>query len=157
MTTPGAANSEHDQETCSPHLPTRGTRQRSRSFNRDWVLAFLLLAATLAAYYPAWNGTPIWDDDAHITSPELRSVAGLTRIWTELGATHQYYPVLHSLSWAAHRLWGDSPLGYHLLNILLHVSSALLLVRLLRRLRIPVPWLAAAVFALHPVQVESVA
>jgi protein O-mannosyl-transferase len=116
-----------------------------------------LLVALLWAYWPAWHGQPVWDDDAHMTRPELRSVAGLVRIWTELGATQQYYPLVHSVFWAEHRLFGDGTLGYHLVNILLHWCSALLLVAILRRLRIPGAWLAGGIFALHPVMVESVA
>jgi tetratricopeptide (TPR) repeat protein len=121
------------------------------------LLSIILFVVTLGAYYPAWNGTPIWDDDHHITRPELRSLDGLGRIWAELGATQQYYPLVHSAFWLAYHVWGDSPLGYHLLNILLHFLSALLLVSILRFLKIPGAWLAAAIFALHPVQVESVA
>ncbi|MGA2508245.1 MAG: tetratricopeptide repeat protein [Chitinispirillaceae bacterium] len=129
------------------------------SLNRDLVLGCILLVVTLAAYRPAWNGKPIWDDNAHITKPELRSAPGLARIWTQLGATKQYYPLVHSVFWLEYRLWGDAPLGYHLLNILLHVLSALILVRILRYLKISgkAAWLAGAIFALHPVQVESVA
>ena len=125
--------------------------------SRDWIFALLLLAATLLAYQPVWHAAPVWDDDAHITKPELRSLHGLARIWAEPGATQQYYPLVHSVFWAAHRLWGEDTLGYHLLNILLHVASCLLLVRILRKLEIPGAWLAAAIFALHPIEVESVA
>jgi tetratricopeptide (TPR) repeat protein len=124
---------------------------------RDRVLAALLIGATLIAYSPAWNGTPLWDDDAHMTKPELRSPAGLARIWLQPGATQQYYPVVHSVFWLEHRLWGDSTAGYHLVNILLHASGALLLVGILRRLRIRRAWLAGFIFALHPVEAESVA
>jgi tetratricopeptide (TPR) repeat protein len=123
----------------------------------DWLLGLLLVIVTLFIYLPAWNGTPIWDDDAHLTKPELRSLEGLGRIWTEPGATQQYYPVAHSFFWVEHQLWGDWPAGYHLLNILLHCASALLLVRILRHLEIRGAWLAAAIFALHPIQTESVA
>ena len=129
----------------------------SNSWNRDLFLALLLFVAMLAAYHPAWNGQPIWDDDHHITKPELRSINGLERIWTQLGATQQYYPLMHSVFWLEYHLWGDSMLGYHLVNILLHFFSALLLVCLLRRLAIPGAWFVAAIFALHPIQVESVA
>jgi Tfp pilus assembly protein PilF len=125
--------------------------------NRDALFGLLLLLATLAAYYPAWNGRPIWDDDGHITAPELRSIAGLGHIWTKLGATQQYYPLVHTAFWVEHRLWGDAPFGYHLLNIMLHALSALLLYKILRRLAIPGAWFAAALFALHPIEVESVA
>jgi hypothetical protein len=126
-------------------------------WRQDWLLALLLVIVTMMAYMPAWNGTPIWDDNAHLTNPELRSLDGLGRIWTQPGVTQQYYPLLHTLFWLEHQLWGDWPAGYHLLNILLHCTSALLLVRILRQLEIPGAWLAAAIFALHPIQVESVA
>jgi protein O-mannosyl-transferase len=120
-------------------------------------LGLLLVLATLLAYCPAWQGKPVWDDDAHIAKPELHSLSGLVRTWIEPGATQQYYPLVYSVFWVEHRLWGASTLGYHLLNILLHASSALLLLRILRRLAVPGAWLAAAIFALHPIQVESVA
>jgi tetratricopeptide (TPR) repeat protein len=123
----------------------------------DWVFGLVLLAITLIAYRPAWNGSPLWDDEASITSPELRSPEGLLRIWTHLGATQQYYPLLHSVCWVEYRLWGDRTTGNHLFNILLHVFSALLLMNILRKLNVPGARLAAAIFALHPVMVESVA
>jgi tetratricopeptide (TPR) repeat protein len=124
---------------------------------QDWLFTLLLLIFTTLAYFPALNGTPIWDDDAHITRPELRSWEGLIKIWTQPGSTQQYYPLAHTVFWAEHQLWGDAPVGYHLVNVLLHCLSALLLLRILRRLEIPGAWLAAAIFVLHPVQVESVA
>jgi protein O-mannosyl-transferase len=126
-------------------------------WRQDWMFALLVLILTGIAYLPALNGTPIWDDDAHITRTELRSWDGLVKIWTQPGSTQQYYPFVHTVFWLEHKLWGDVPLGYHLVNLLLHCISALLLLRILRRLEIPGAWLAAAIFALHPVQVESVA
>jgi protein O-mannosyl-transferase len=125
--------------------------------NRDWVWGALLLVVTLLAYAPAWNGQPLWDDAAHMTKPELRSAAGLADIWMRLGATQQYYPLVHSVFWLQQRLWGQWTVGYHLLNILLHGLSALLLVRILRKLEIRGAWLAGWIFALHPVMVESIA
>jgi tetratricopeptide (TPR) repeat protein len=117
----------------------------------------VLLAATLLAYSPVWHGGLLWDDNAHITTPELRSVEGLWRIWFDVGATQQYYPVTHSAFWLMYKLWGDHTLGYHLVNIFLHALSAFLLALILRRLSIPGAYFAAAIFALHPVFVESVA
>ena len=67
------------------------------------------------------------------------------------------YPLVYSVYWVEHRLWGDGPLGFHLLYIILQIFSAILLLKVLRRLEVPGAWLATAIFALHPVQVESVA
>ncbi len=121
------------------------------------AFACVLLGAVLLAYLPALRGGFLWDDDAHVTRQSLRSLHGLWRIWFEAGATQQYYPLLHSAFWIEHRLWGDSLLCYHLLNVALHAGAAWLLFALLRRLSFPVPRLAALLFALHPVCVESVA
>ena len=121
-----------------------------------WLLP-VLFAATLVAYKPAWHGGPIWDDDHHLTPVELQSVAGLGRIWFEVGATPQYYPIVHTAFWMMHRMSGDDTFGYHLLNIALHALSAWLVAMILRRLKVPGAWLAATIFALHPVHVESVA
>src|ERR1700722_524096 len=125
--------------------------------------ALAIFGATLAAYIPAMGGGMLWDDDAHITAPRLRGWDGLWRIWFHLGSTQQYYPVLHSAFWVEQRIWGDSLLGYHLVNIVLHAAAACLFALVLARAR-PAPgalpgseWLAAAAFALHPVCVESVA
>jgi len=99
----------------------------------------------------------IWDDNAHITSPALQSLHGLWRIWFDLGATQQYYPLLHSAFWIEHRLWGDATLGYHLANLVEHSLAAFLAVLIVRRLALPGAWLAGFLFALHPVCVEAVA
>jgi tetratricopeptide (TPR) repeat protein len=121
------------------------------------VWAGLLLTATLLAYRPAWNGSPVWDDDVHMTSPALRSLDGLVQSWALPRGPVQYFPLVRTVFWLQSHLWGDSTPGYHLLNILLHVVSALLLVRILRKLEVRGAWLAGAIFALHPVMVESVA
>ena len=99
----------------------------------------------------------LWDDNDHITAPGLRSLEGLKRIWTDPSATKQYYPLTHTVFWLAYRLWGQTFCCYHLLNISLHALSALLLVGVLRRLKVPGAWLGTMLFALHPVVVESVA
>ena len=122
-----------------------------------WWTAALILALSLACYWPALRGGMIWDDDAHVTRPELRSAAGLWQIWSNPRATQQYYPLLHSAFWIEHRLWGDATLGYHLASVLEHAAAAILLVLVLRGLRTPGACLAGVVFAVHPVCVESVA
>jgi tetratricopeptide (TPR) repeat protein len=115
------------------------------------------MLVTLAAYQPAWFGGMLWDDNAHLTRPELRSLEGLRRIWFDVGATQQYYPLVHSVFWVEQKLWAGETLGYHLLNIGLHALSAFLVAVILRRLEARGAILAAVIFALHPVQVESVA
>jgi len=136
-----------------PSVEPRGTTDR-----RWLVLLFGALAlATFLAYQPAWHGDLLWDDDGHITPQELRSTEGLRRIWTDVGATQQYYPVVHSAFWLMYRLWGDDPFGYHAVSIFLHALSAFLVVVILRRLAVPGAVLAGVVFALHPVHAESVA
>lgn len=118
----------------------------------------LLACATFAAYLPALEGGLLWDDSGHVTRPDLQSLDGLRRIWFDLGATQQYYPLLHSVFWIEHRLWGDAVVGYHVINVLLHAISACLVLIILRHhLRLPGAWLAGFVFALHPVCVEAVA
>ena len=113
--------------------------------------------AVLLAYWPALRGGLLWDDPAHITAPALQSLDGLWRIWFSLGATQQYYPLLHSAFWIEHRLWGDAVIGYHLANLAQHALAACLVVAVVRRLELPGAWLAGMVFALHPVCVEAVA
>jgi tetratricopeptide (TPR) repeat protein len=117
----------------------------------------LLAAAALAAYWPALAGSLLWDDAGHVTNPALQSWSGLGRIWFEVGATQQYYPLLHSAFWFEHRLWGDAVGGYHLVNVLQHATAAWLFGLVLRRLAVPGAWIAAGLFLLHPVCVESVA
>lgn len=121
----------------------------------------LVFAATLAAYAPAFHAALIWNDEDYVTRADLQPWHGLARIWFEVGATQQYYPVLHTAFWIEHRLWGDAAWGYHLCNILLHAAAACLFAFVLRhafgagsRLW---PWFAALLFALHPICVESVA
>jgi tetratricopeptide (TPR) repeat protein len=124
---------------------------------RSILAAALLVAMALAAYWPATGCGYIWDDDAYVVENEaLRSAGGLWDIWTDVWETPQYYPLVHSTYWLEYHLWGLNPAGYHVVNILLHALGAVLLWRVLALLRLPGAWVAAAVFALHPVHVESV-
>lgn len=126
------------------------------SWPLGWVFATIGLVV-LIAYFPALCGDFLWDDAGHVTAPALQSWSGLLRIWFEPGVTQQYYPLLHSAFWIEHQLWGDATLGYHLVNVLWHATSACLFVTILRRLAVPGALLAGLIFALHPVCVESVA
>ena len=122
------------------------------------IRAIVLIAVTVVAFLPTVRAGYIWDDDDHVyNNPTLRSVEGLGQVWTEIGATPQYYPLTHTTFWLEYQLWGDAPAGYHINNILLHVIVSLLLWRVLVLLNVPGAWLAAVVFAVHPMQAESVA
>src|SRR5580658_8389390 len=138
--------------------PAKSPNSNSQAIQfSDPVLWAMIFCATLAAYFPALRGGLLWDDSSHLTKPGLQSFHGLWRIWFELGATQQYYPLLHSAFWLEHRMWGDAVAGYHLTNVALHALSACLVVMIMKRLSLPGAWLAGFVFALHPVNVESVA
>lgn len=124
---------------------------------QDMGLAAAMYASLLLVYWPALRGGKIWDDEFQITPPSLQSLHGLWRIWFEPGAASDYYPIFHSAFWVEHRLWGESVLGYHLVNLTEHALAAFLVVLIVRRLALPGAWLAGLLFALHPVCVESVA
>jgi tetratricopeptide (TPR) repeat protein len=124
---------------------------------RDWFFCLILAAVTILAYQPSWHGGLLWDDDNCTTPRELRSLDGLGRIWFQPRATAQYYPLLYTSYWVQQRLWGDSTTGYHLVNLLLHIGCVVLVLKILRFLRVPGAELAAMIFALHPVNVETVA
>jgi tetratricopeptide (TPR) repeat protein len=120
-------------------------------------VALVAFAATIS-YLPALRSGWVWDDNHYVTDNiDLLTLHGLGQIWTRLGATPQYYPATHTSFWIEYHLWGTHPFGYHLDNVLLHIANALLIGAILRRLRVPGAPLAAILFALHPVHVESVA
>src|SRR3954453_7497028 len=121
------------------------------------LLYLSLVAALLLVYAPALHGALLWAAPAHPPRPEPRTAAGLWRIWFEPGATQQYYPVVHSAFWLMSHVFGDATLGYHVVNVLLHALSAVLLVVILRRVGVRGALCAGVLFAVHPVQVESVA
>jgi tetratricopeptide (TPR) repeat protein len=117
----------------------------------------LLFAATLLAYWPAVHGAFLFDDDAMVIASALvKASDGLWRMWFTTEAL-DYWPVTNSSLWIEWRLWGEDPTGYHITNVVLHACSALLLWRILRLLSIPGAWIAAMLFALHPVNVQAVA
>jgi tetratricopeptide (TPR) repeat protein len=125
--------------------------------HRTWLSVLFLIVATVIAYQPVWRAGFIWDDDMFLTNNAvLKSADGLYRLWFT-ASTPDYFPMTSSMLWCEWRIWGNHALGYHLVNVLLHAFSSVLLWRVLERLKIPRALLAAAIFALHPVNVESVA
>ena len=126
--------------------------------SRDWVLALALVPATLLAYLTVWRAGFIWDDDVYVArNPLLTASDGLWRIWFSFDSLSQYFPLTYTTFYLERLLWGPPSRGLPRLNLLLHAANALLVWRLLAQLRLPGAWMAAALFALHPVQVESVA
>jgi tetratricopeptide (TPR) repeat protein len=138
--------------------PTGNLLRRQLSGHWRWMPGWLLIAATFLAYQPAWHAGFIWDDDRYVTeNPLLTAPDGLQQIWFSAHRQSQYFPLVYTTFKLERGLWGLNPVGYHLVNVLLHGLNALLVWILLRRLVIPGAWLGAALWALHPVQVESVA
>ena len=120
------------------------------------VVAAVLVAMVAAAYAFSLRGEFLWDDDLHITeNPTIIGPLGLKEIWTTARAN--YFPLVLTNFWIQHALWGLEPLGYRVVTLLFHAGAAVLLWRVLLQLRVPGAWLGAALWALHPVQVESVA
>jgi tetratricopeptide (TPR) repeat protein len=123
---------------------------------RDWLWAVLLIAFVFIAYARVFHAGFIWDDESHLTqNPCIVGPLGLKEIWTSTRAV--YYPLVLTTFWALHKFVGLLPLPYHTLNVLMHAGSAVLLWRVLRQLRVGGAWLGAALWALHPVLVQSVA
>src|SRR5579872_4123968 len=121
-------------EKLFPALPAPPKEWADLKSKSELLEFAVIVVAVLIAYWPALTGGLVWDDGGHITRPDLQSLDGLRRIWFQLGATQQYYPLLHTAFWIEHKLWGDAVLGYHLVNVLLHALAACLVLRIVKRL-----------------------
>lgn len=126
-----------------------------------WAAAGLLFLAAVAVYLPVLGAQFVWDDDFSIAdNPLLRGWGGLWRIWTTIGQIPRemhYWPLTYSVLWLQWQCWSDWAAGYHLVNAVLHGAIVVQVWRLMRRIGLPGGWLAALLFALHPVHVEAVA
>jgi tetratricopeptide (TPR) repeat protein len=135
-----------------------GVQSLTPWWGNPWLFGLLVLVATVMAYQPAWHGGFIWDDDIYVTdNPLLTASDGWQRIWFSRDAPSQYFPLTYSVFRLERTMFGLNPAGFHWVNILFHAGNALLVWKVLRRLNVPGAGLAALIFALHPVQVESVA
>src|SRR5437762_642564 len=129
---------------------------RQPLWEEAWVWAVLLITLVFIAYARVFTAGFIWDDESHLTqNPCIIGPLGLKEVWTSARAV--YYPLVLTTFWALHKFVGLSPWPYHLLNVVMHAGSALLLWRVLRQLEVRGAWFGAALWALHPVMVQSVA
>ena len=126
---------------------------------RTWLpQSLLILAATLWIYWPALHGGWIWDDVWYVTTnPLMHGWIGLWKFWYRPGSWVEFYPLQETVQWLQWQMWGNDTFGYHMTNVGLHMTSALLVWRLLGKLGLRQAWLGGLIFAVHPVQVESVA
>lgn len=148
-----AAGSEIDANAAGMES---GGKRLPPWFSQGWFLGLMLILGVILAYQPVWQAGFIWDDDDHVTAnPCIIGPSGLKEIWTTSCAN--FFPLTLTTFWVEHALWGVEPLPYHLVNVLMHGACAILLWRVLLGLRVPAAWLGAALWAVHPVEVESVA
>ena len=152
---------ERSKRNASAPLPSQPmVASRLRVPPRVLAGAVALAAMIVAVYFPALTGEPFWDDAVWAQEQLVLSWSGIRDIWLEPSAIRQeghYWPIVYTSFWLEHKLWGLTPLGYHLVNVLLHLANTLLAWRLLAVLGLPGAWAAAAIFAVHPLHVESVA
>ncbi len=136
-------------------------RRESRTLTRQDALGILALGLLLVgSYFPAFFAGFVWDDRVFTEARAVRDMDGLWRVWfspAEIENEAHYWPLVYTTFWLEHKLWGYAPTGYHIVNVLLHLVNTLLLWRLVARLTVPGAWIVAAVFAIHPLHVESVA
>ncbi|HUB65898.1 MAG TPA: tetratricopeptide repeat protein [Candidatus Methylacidiphilales bacterium] len=131
-------------------------RSLPRGINRNWLWGAILVLAVVLAYVPVWQAGFVWDDSVYVVNnPCVIGPLGLKEIWTisQMGGC----PLTLTAFWLEHKWWELAPLPYHLVNVFLHAACAVLLWRVLCRLQAPGAWLGAALWALHPVQAETVA
>ena len=135
----------------------RRPRPREEELVENIFLGVLLFFLAVLVFIPVFNAGFIWDDDQLLTAnPQVHSPGGWWTLWLK-PETADYFPLTSSTLWLEWRLWGLSAGGYHVTNVLLHATAVVLTWQMLKRLRIPGAWVAAAIFAVHPVCVESVA
>lgn len=128
-----------------------------RVWHNPWFLGAALLLITLAVYWPLVHAGYIWDDAGWVyRNPVMRHWNGLWLIWFKFDATIQYYPLTFTWFFAQYRFWGSDAMGYHIVSILMQGTAGIVLWRVLRRLGLRWGWLAAVIFAIHPVQTDTV-
>ncbi len=132
--------------------------KNSSGFGLFLLRAGLLIGAGIWIYSPVLRGGWLWDDDLYITQNALmHDPARLWKTWFEPGSLVNYFPITATAQWVEWELWGNDTLGYHLVNLGLHLLNSFLVWRLLAKFRLRLAWVGGLIFAIHPTAVESVA
>jgi len=140
-------------------LPPAHASVTAASVREKLLVPMALMAMVLIAYSPAFFAGFVWDDVIFSEAEAVLEWSGLARLWFEpshMTREAHYWPLVYSTFWLEHKLWGLNPAGYHVVNVALHGVNTVLLWRILDRLEVPGAWLAAALFAVHPMQAEAV-
>lgn len=146
----------NDPALSPARLGEQAVGRVSQVWSSGWLRCLLVIAGLVILYSPACQSGFTWDDDEHLTqNPCIIGPQSLGDIWTTRAA--RICPLVLSTFWLEHQMWGLSPMPYHVVNVLMHAGAALLLWRVLLALRVPGAWLGALLWAVHPVQVETVA
>jgi protein O-mannosyl-transferase len=155
---PRVAKAAHDLLSSNNLMVARKDKgPRATPWDSTFAKAALLIGITVIVYIPALRGGFVWDDDSMLTgNPLIHAADGLHRFWFTTEPT-DYWPITYTALWLEWRLWGMDAVGYHAVSVALHGCEAVLLWAILRRMRVPGSFLAALLFAVHPVNVESVA
>ena len=157
----GASGTAGSEKTQALPVSGEGARLADRFRQREALAALVLCLLAGVFYLPAMlRGGFVWDDRIWLQSRAIMEWSGLGAIWSwpsHIRGEAHYWPLTYTTLWLEHKIWGEAPAGYHVVNVLLHLLNSLLVWRLLRRLALPGAWVAAALFAVHPLHVESVA
>jgi tetratricopeptide (TPR) repeat protein len=130
---------------------------RSASYWNTRTQTLLLFALSFLIYGFGVSREFQFDDFVYIGhNPLLRRPDAFHAVWFTSEAFN-YYPLFWSLLRVQYLLWGVHPLGYHLVNLLMHSVNAVLVWRVARAWRLPGAWWVAAIFAVHPVNVQTIA
>ncbi len=147
------------------------TPEPSAAIHKEWWGILVLLALVVVTFWPTLRNGFIWDDDLLLTDNSvIKSAEGLRDLWFSIKPI-DYFPVTYTDFWFEWRIWGMNPTGYHVTNLILHAINTLLLWRVLRKILgttapagsapasnvFDLAWFGAALFALHPVNVATVA
>ena len=163
---PQTAQNGSGSPGTSPAQPPSGVTVAGLRVSRQDAFYFLVLFVLVAViYFPATRAGFVWDDSIMRSLKAVSTWGGIWDLWFDPASAYMqgdkwreghYWPLLYTTFWIEHKLWGFSPAGYHVVNILIHFANTVLLWRVLSRLAVPGAWFVAAVFAVHPLHAESV-